>query len=227
MVVGLGVRFAGSTGPGALDDRLSRMANRTLYAYPTWGSIDVYFQQLGDHVNAIALVAAVALALHLARGPAAAALVILAAGSSVSLTEWVIAPIVARRFDGELSYPSGHVTVVAAVAVTVAVVAVTASGSAPVRAAVGALAVGTAMTSSLAVVAEYTHYATDALAAWCVATACVLVVAMMLDRITGLLRVAAPGNGRPDGGDVRPHERIRRVGRGREVRGVGHRAAGP
>lgn len=45
------------------------------------------------------------------------------------------------------------------------------------------LAVAVALTSTVAVVAEQTHYTTDAVAGWCIATAVVLGVALTIDRI--------------------------------------------
>jgi len=77
---------------------------------------------------------------------------------AVVLVDWVIKPYVGRRYVGELSYPSGSVTVVAAVAASW-VLAV------PRRLRWPAIAVGVILVSlmSVAVVVVRWHYPSDAL----------------------------------------------------------------
>lgn len=182
LTVVLGFRYAGQVTPGRLDRQLDGLAHWTL-DIPVWGYIDVYFHQMGDHPNAVALVFAVALAAGLVRGPAGVALALVGVGAAVALTELVIAPLVGRYHGADLSYPSGHVTAVSALAAVVVVVLVGRARITGIRLLGSLIAVGIAAASSLAVVAEETHYSTDAAAGWCVAVATVLSTAMVIDAL--------------------------------------------
>jgi membrane-associated phospholipid phosphatase len=180
----LSILVAEYDAPTRLDRTADRLAWSTL-DNPVFDRIDVYFQQLGDLSHLVVLVAVVTLALLAARWWSAALLVVLSTVLATAVTKLVLKPLVGRHYDDVLSFPSTHVTSVAAVALAVAVVML--SGRGPrrvwVQVSVACIAVATAVTSSVAVVAERTHYTTDTIAGWCVAVAVVLAVALTIDRV--------------------------------------------
>ncbi len=138
----------------------------------------------------VAVVSVVAVCAALAGRPLGAVVVVVGTGVAVTLTELLLAPLVARRLGGDLSYPSGHVTAVAAVAVVVVVLCVGPGRSRhrAVNFMVSVVAITTAAATSVAVVAERTHYGTDAIGGWLVAVASVLLVARVLDVVVLQLR---------------------------------------
>jgi undecaprenyl-diphosphatase len=112
-------------------------------------------------------------------GPTAAAL----------LTEFALKPFVERRLRGDLAFPSGHATGVAAVATAAVVIVVagrvgrrTARVATSLAAVVAVLAVGTSL------VALDQHYATDVVGGVLVAIAVVSAIALVLDLGTGPAR---------------------------------------
>jgi membrane-associated phospholipid phosphatase len=89
--------------------------------------------------------------------------------AAVAVCDWVMKPIVHRTYAGVVSFPSGTVTAVAAVA-TVAVLAT----PDPWRAVVAALGGTVTVLEAMAVVALRWHYPTDALAGLAVGAGVVL-----------------------------------------------------
>jgi undecaprenyl-diphosphatase len=113
------------------------------------------------------------------------AVLLAAAGPMLAalLCELALKPLVDRRLDGDLAFPSGHATGLAAVA-TVAVVIVVAGqvGRRLTRAATALVLAGVLTTVATSLVALGQHYATDVVGGFLVATATVNGLALALDR---------------------------------------------
>lgn len=180
VTVVLGFVVAGGRRPVAVDRVLDRLAASTL-ENRVFDRIDVYFQQLGDVTHLLVLLAVVVLALLAARRRSGAVLVLVSTVAAIVLTKFVLKPLVQRRYDGVLSFPSTHIASVAAVGIAVAVVILAGSWWLVVRLLLAAVPLAVALTSAVAVVAERTHYSTDAIAGWCIATAVVLGSALVID----------------------------------------------
>lgn len=184
LTIALGLMAAGYDRPTALDRVVDPLAQSTL-ENPLFDRTDVYFQQLGDVSHLAVLVAGVVLVLLVLRQWPAAVLVVVSTGVAIVATKFVLKPLVDRHYyDGVLSFPSTHVASVASVMLAIAVTVLSAGRPGlPLRLLAAVLAVAVALTSAVAVVAEQTHYTTDAVAGWSVATAVVLGVALAIDRI--------------------------------------------
>ena len=104
------------------------------------------------------------------------------------LTEYLLKPVIARRYEAVLTYPSGTTAVVSAAA-TAWVVAVPRSIRAPV-AALAAFVVGL---ECMAVVALQWHYPTDAVAGAVLGAGVVLLADGLLHRVTGPVRATGTG----------------------------------
>ncbi|MGH3829574.1 MAG: phosphatase PAP2 family protein [Pseudonocardiaceae bacterium] len=176
----LSLRYADQDMPGHLDRGLDALIrNRLSSAQP----LTLALVSLGNPAQAAILVAAVAGAAAAARRWSGVLLVIVGTVISVTITELILKPLVGRLRYGHLTFPSGHTTAVAAIALATAILiggarwprGVTsrlAAGLAPVAVAVGV---------ALSLVAQHIHYTTDTVAGYCVALATVLAVALCLD----------------------------------------------
>ncbi|MGH3770751.1 MAG: phosphatase PAP2 family protein, partial [Pseudonocardiaceae bacterium] len=180
VVAVLGLRYADQETPGHLDRGLDALIrNRVSQDQPiTWALIS-----LGNPAQAAVLVAAVAGAAAAARRWSGVLLTVVGTVTAVTITELILKPLVGRLRFGHLTFPSGHITVVAAVAVATAILiggarwprSVTArlvASLAPVAVAVGV---------AISLVAQHIHYTTDTVAGYCVSLATVLAVALCLD----------------------------------------------
>jgi len=101
-----------------------------------------------------------------------------------ALTEFVLKPLVHRTILGYLTYPSGHTTVLFALAAALAIVLLTprSGRSHPaVRIAAVAAAVFVASVVGLTMVGQQFHYFTDTVAGAAVGTGVVIGVAFLLD----------------------------------------------
>jgi uncharacterized protein (DUF427 family)/membrane-associated phospholipid phosphatase len=133
----------------------------------------------------IGVVAAVLLCL-LARRLRAALLVAITVPLASGITEFVGKPLVGRRFWLFLSYPSGHVTGICALAVALIIVVsgpAAAGLPAVIRRGLPVLAAAAVLAVALAVVAGKYHYFTDTIGAVGVAGAAGLGTALGLDRL--------------------------------------------
>ncbi|MFJ3880136.1 phosphatase PAP2 family protein [Streptomyces sp. NPDC090077] len=184
-VLVLGVRYAGTGEPGAVDGRIGE----ALYgAGPAVRYAALAVDFLGEPVGAAVLVAAAAAGCLLVRRPRAAVLVVAGAALTVG-TATLLKPVVGRTIHGDdnLSYPSGHTAFATAFALAVALLATgrlglgRTAGTALVLAA--ALVAGAAM--GWAQVTLGAHYPTDVLGGWCTALAVVPATAWLVDRTAG------------------------------------------
>jgi undecaprenyl-diphosphatase len=124
----------------------------------------------------------------LRRNRARATALLVAPGATVAASDWILKPVVGRTFDGVLSFPSGSVAVVAALA-TVAVLAT------PDRLRWGAGVVGATMTvlMALAVIALGWHYPTDTVGGLGVGIGTVLLFDCVARRLATSFGRARPG----------------------------------
>lgn len=184
----LGVRYADRASPGQFDRTLDDLLALTL-RNEFFNSIDVYFHQLGDPIQLTALVSVVALAAALLNRRAGALLVVIGTVAAVISSKLVLKPIVGRHHGDVLSYPSTHVSSTAAVAIASVIMVLSAQRprSFIFRLVMCLIPLAIAIISSVAIVAERTHYTTDAIGGWCLALAIVLVTALLIDA-----EIAAP-----------------------------------
>lgn len=180
VVTVLGLRYADQDMPGQLDRGLDALIRNHLKSDQL---ITRALISLGNPAQAAILVAAVAGAAAAARRWSGALLTIVSTVMSVTITELILKPLVGRLRFGHLTFPSGHTTAVAAVALATAILIGGArwprSVAARLLAACAAIAVGVGVAISL--VAQHIHYTTDTVAGYCVALATVLAVALFLD----------------------------------------------
>jgi membrane-associated phospholipid phosphatase len=177
----LGLHYAGARRAGHLDTAVDTRIRYHLRGHLSFLRDLVAVVDPPTMILACAMLAAIfllsgrrRLALLAAVGPAVAA----------GFTEFVLKPLIGRRLDDALSFPSGHTTAAAALAVVVLVALLgpsqprwplVARWAASVLAFVGVAAIATAM-----VAAGY-HYATDTVGGLCVAVGVVLSVALAID----------------------------------------------
>ena len=176
----LGMRYADQDMPGRVDRILDAViSNRLRPDRP----LTYVLANLGDPAQAAILVAAVAGAAAAARRWSGVLLAIVGTATAVTTTELILKPLIGRLRSGVLSFPSGHTTAVAAVAIAAAILIGGAqwprSIALRVLAAVAALAVAVGVAVSL--VAQHAHYVTDTVGGYCVAVATMLGLALGLD----------------------------------------------
>lgn len=194
VVVVLGVRYAGDSGPGRVDARIGAVVYGVR---PPWRYAAVATDFLGEPAGAALLVVAAVVGCLLLRRPRAAVLAVAGTGLAVGATT-LLKPLAGRTIhDGHLSYPSGHTAFLAAFVLVLALLAAgrpglgRTPGALPVLAAW--LAAGAAM--GWAQVALGAHYATDVLGGWCTALAVVPPTAWLVDRAAD--RMAGTGRREP------------------------------
>ena len=191
VVVGFGLRYAGDSRPGTVDARIRAALDGM---GPSWRSIALATDFLGEPAAAATLVVALVTVCLLLRHPRAAVLVVGGVGMTVG-TATLLKSLVGRTIHGDnLSYPSGHTAFATALALVVAL---------PVTGRLGlARTAGTSLVLAAALVAGAVmgwaqvalgaHYPTDVLGGWCTALAVIPATAWLVDRTTDrLVRPAA------------------------------------
>ena len=176
----LGMRYADQDMPGRVDRVLDALIGARLRRDQPITRVLI---TLGNPAPATILVAAVASAAAAARRWSGVLLAIVGTATAVIVTELILKPLIGRFRAGELSFPSGHTTAVAAVAIAAAILI---SGAQwPRSIALRMLAAGAAITVAVGVAislgAQHVHYLTDTVGGYCVAVAMVLGVALGLD----------------------------------------------
>jgi len=180
VVLVLGARYA-HRGSGEVDQRISGETAAHLSGHPRLVS---WLVSLGNPLTIFALVLILVTALMLLKRPAAAVLALLGPATAVVSTEMVLKPLVGRRLDGGLAYPSGHTTAIFSVALVVVVALFgPARGPSWPRVVGGLLALGVAGAVGVSLVIAGDHYPTDVLGGVCVATVVIGGLALLLDQI--------------------------------------------
>lgn len=175
-----GMRYADQDMPGHLDRGLDALIRNHLRGDEpiTRGLVS-----LGNPAQAALLVAAVASAAAFARRWSGVLLTVVGTVTAVAITELILKPLIGRLSFGHLSFPSGHTTAVAAIALATAILIGGAGWprSIAVRLIACLAAVALAAGVAISLVALHIHYATDTVAGYCVAVATVPAVALVLD----------------------------------------------
>jgi len=187
VVLVLGARYA-HRGTGEVDQRISGETAAHLSGHPRLVS---WLVSLGNPLTILALVLILVTALMLLKRPAAALLALLGPAMAEVLTEMVLKPLIGRRLDGGLAYPSGHTTAIFSVALVV-VVALLGSARGPSwsRVVGGLVALVLAGAVGVSLVIAGDHYPTDVVGGAGVATVVIGGLALLIDRV-------AVGQGRP------------------------------
>jgi len=176
----LGIHHADEEVPGCLDGHLDALISSWLYRdHVITGALVT----LGDPAPIAILIAVVAGGAAAARRWSGVLLPIIGTITAATLTEVILKPLIGRLLSGHLSFPSGHTTAVAAVAVAAAVLIVSGRWprSAALRILAGVTTVVVASGVAISLVALRIHYLTDTVAGACVAIATVLAIALGLD----------------------------------------------
>ena len=183
IVVGvLGMRYANQDAAGSLDRTLDTFIRTHIRRdQPLIRAL----VELGNPLPATIVVAAIAVAAAVARRWSGVVLTIGGTLAAVTITELILKPLVMRLRYGHLTFPSGHSTTVAAVAIATSILLTGAQRprSLAVRLVAGVVPIVVAACVAVGLIAEHIHYATDTLAGCCVAAATVLTVALVLDVI--------------------------------------------
>lgn len=186
VVVVLGVLYADDSKPGMVDVRIAAAVDGV---GPPWRHVVLALDFLGEPGGAVTLVVVTVTGCLLLRRPRSAVLVVAGVGMSVG-TATLLKSLVGRTIhDGHLSYPSGHVAFLTALALVVALLATgrlglgRPAGTSLVLAA--ALVAGAAM--GWAQVALGAHYPTDVVGGWCTALALIPATAWLVDRMADRL----------------------------------------
>jgi len=141
---------------------------------------------LGDPLPVTVILVVLLLACAAARRWRAATLLAVAVPAAAALTELLLKPLVGRRLDGGLCFPSGHATGMFALAAAIGVLLL---GPARPRLPAGPrvilvlCAYAAAGAVAVALVSLHLHYFTDTVAGAAVGTAVVLAAAFLLDRL--------------------------------------------
>ena len=180
-VAGLSSAYWHQGSPGRLDLALQSALNplsatsRDLLDTIVW---------LGDWRVVTVLTAAIALTAYRSSGARVAAFSVAATTIAAATSELMLKPLVDRRLDGDLAFPSGHSTGITAIAM-VAVILVVALRRPGRAAQFGLISAASAvmLAVSFALTALGQHYATDAIGGVLVGVGVVNVVALGFDMI--------------------------------------------
>jgi undecaprenyl-diphosphatase len=115
-----------------------------------------------------------------------AALAVVGPGVSAALTEWVLKPLVGRRLDHGLAFPSGHTTGTVALAVVLIVFLMGPSRPRvplPLRLLICLAASAWAVLVAISLVSVGDHYTTDTIGGLCVSIAIGIAVSFAIDAV--------------------------------------------
>lgn len=175
-VAAFGVRYHDAPDPGRLDAAVG--AWLTLDS-PTGRDVASAVASFGSVPATLALGVVLAVLAWRRRGVRGVLLALIGPALAALVTEVVLKPWVARTLEGDLAYPSGHATRIAALGAVLVVLTARPGWAAPALAAVAVLAVAAVST---ALVALGHHYATDVVAGAVLGPAIVIVTALGIDR---------------------------------------------
>jgi membrane-associated phospholipid phosphatase len=116
--------------------------------------------------------------------PDIAALAVIGPAVAIGLTEVVLKPLVQRRYNNWLSYPSGHTVGMLSTCTVLGVIVLGAGLTLALRVAIGALLLAVSVLVVLALIVDGFHYFTDTVAGVALSVGVVLLVALVVDRVT-------------------------------------------
>ena len=205
----LALRYAHQQAAGRLDRTLDIYLRTQLRQEQ---SLTRALISLADPPHAAMLVAALAGAAALARRWSGVMLVLGGTLTAVVISEGILKPLTGRLRYGHLTFPSGHTTAMAAIAITTAILVTGAQWprSVVLRLCASLAAIIVAVGVAIALVAQHVHYVTDTIAGWCVAVAVVLALALALDFFTPSIRSRYRAGSRRPGRPARPISRSSR-----------------
>jgi undecaprenyl-diphosphatase len=183
-VAALGAHYADESRPGRIDSAIDARVRHKLRGHLRFLH---HLVALADPISVVVGCAVLAVLFVWANRRRTALLAVLGPALAAGVAEFVLKPLINRRINDALSFPSGHTT--AAVSVAIVIVLALLGPSRPrwpvalryalsVAALLGAAAVATALVGS-----GY-HYSTDTLGGFCVAVGVVLAVAWTIDALS-------------------------------------------
>jgi membrane-associated phospholipid phosphatase len=184
VVVAVGAAlYHGQRRAGRLDDAVDD------WLFTIFGRDRVLLYQLlhvADLPVVIAVLAVVLLAALMRGRPDIATLAVLGPLAAIGLTEVVLKPLVQRRYDFFLSYPSGHTVGTLSACAVLGVILVGATGvTLALRVAMGVLLLAVCATVMLALIVDGFHYFTDTVAGAFLSVGVVMLAALAVDLVTG------------------------------------------
>ncbi len=196
-----GLSLAGHWRTGWLDSAADARIQSAFDQYPP---VLRFLVAAGTLVPVSLMTAALVLACVLARRWSGAVLAAVVVPAGIGLAEYGLKPLVGRTMLGALSFPSGHVTAVFALAGACAVLLADPPGHrvpGPARLLLALAALLAASAVAVATVAQAAHYFTDVVGGAAVGTGIVLACALTLD---ALVTRHAPGTRPRPGPAARP-----------------------
>jgi membrane-associated phospholipid phosphatase len=180
-VLGLGLLFRGQAGPDAFDRAADAPVVASFAAHQ--GALP-WLALPGTVIPAVAVTAVIGLCCLFARRLNAAALAVTAVPAAAGLDDALLKHLFHRTYLGQLAFPSGHTTAVAAVTATLAVLLLIPpqrTATRVTRLALVALACAVTITVAVAVIGLRWHYLTDTVAGAAAGIAVVITLALLLD----------------------------------------------
>jgi membrane-associated phospholipid phosphatase len=184
----LALRYAHQEAAGRLD----RTLDVYLRTHLRWDqSLTGALISLADPPHAAVVLAVVAVAAALARRWSGVILTLGGTLTAVTITEVILKPLVGRLRYGHLTFPSGHTSAVAAIALATVILLIGAQRprSVALRGLAGLAAAVVAVSVAVALIAQHVHYATDTVAGCCVGVVTVLGLALILDFVGPRVRL--------------------------------------
>ena len=180
----LGAHYADDRGPGRIDSAIDARLRHRLRGHLRFLH---HLVALADPASVVIGCAALAVLFLVAGRRRAALLAVLGPALAAGVAEFALKPLINRRINDALSFPSGHTT--AAVSVAIVIVIALLGPSRPawpavVRHAVAVLALLGGAAVATALIGSGYHYATDTLGGFCVAIGVVLGVAWVIDALS-------------------------------------------
>jgi membrane-associated phospholipid phosphatase len=130
------------------------------------------------------VLAVVAVTALLRARPDIAALAVIGPLAAIGLTEVVLKPLVQRRYNNWLSYPSGHTVGMLSTCTALGVIVLGAGLTLALRVAIGVLLSAVSAVVVLALIVDGFHYFTDTVAGVALSVGVVLLVALAVDAVT-------------------------------------------
>lgn len=151
---------------------------------------------LADPAHAAILLATMATAAAMARRWSGLMLLLGGTVTAVMITEGILKPLIGRFRYGHLTFPSGHTTTIAAIAIATTILLTSAERprSVALRLLASLAANVVAVSVAIGLIAQHVHYATDTLAGFCVAVVVVLTLSLALDFVAPRLRSSWAGS---------------------------------